>query len=250
MPKPRLVKITAWSYSRFQDYEKCPQLAKYKTIDKLKEPDSNAGDRGTRIHALASAWATNKLPQAGRENAAYYADMEKMLKAKKIPEELETFEDEFAALRKLPRIEIEAEWCFDKDWQVTGWFDWNAWLRVKVDTHHLVVKKKGKIRETSVEIIDYKTGKKHDDHELQRTLYALGAFLMYPDAVSVKVSHWYLDLGQEQHSTYKAKEFEQLKADWLRRTTAMLNDTSFVPRVNAGCRYCHFRKGNGGPCRY
>ena len=43
-------KITSWSFSRWNVYEECPAKAKYKFIDKLKEPGSAAMDRGTALH--------------------------------------------------------------------------------------------------------------------------------------------------------------------------------------------------------
>ena len=252
MPKPRLVQIEpiqAWSYSRYQKYEQCPQLAKYLYVDKKREPDSAAGQKGTRIHALAALVATGKLPPPDRDTAPFMQELQQVLKSKKLPVELETFEEEFAGLRK-QRVECEAEWAFKKDWAPTGWFDRDAWLRIKVDAHYLEVKKTGALRNTKVIIIDHKSGKIYEDHALQRSLYALGAFIMYPDATEVEAAHWYLEQGHEDRDSWHRNQLEALKEEWLKRTKAMLSDTTFAPRVGGYCRWCYFRKGNGGPCQY
>ena len=252
MPKPRLVQIEpiqAWSYSRYQKYELCPFQAKCLYVTKLREPDSPSGLNGTRVHALAAMVTTGKLPPPDRDNAQFMPELQRALKAKTLPTELETFSEEFKALKKAT-VFTEQEWAFTKDWAVTGWFDRNAWLRIKVDAHYLEVKKKKALRETKVVIIDYKTGKIHEDHALQRSLYALGAFLMYPDAVEVEAAHWYLEQGHEDREAWHRNQLEALKTEWLKRTKAMLSDKTFAPRPGGHCRYCHFRKGNNGPCQY
>lgn len=252
MPKPRLVQvqpIQAWSYSRFQNYEQCPAKAKFLYVDRLKEPDSPSGVHGTRVHALAALVATGKLPAPDQNNTAFMTELKQVLKSKQLPTELETFEDEFAGLRKA-KVICEAEWAFTKEWEVTDWFARNTWLRVKVDAHYLETKKNGALRQTKVIIIDHKTGKINDDHALQRSLYALGAFLVYPDAIEVEAAHWYLDQGHEARESWHRNQLEALKEEWLKRTKAMLNDTTFHPTPGGHCRWCHFRKGNGGPCIY
>ena len=248
------MKIQAWSYSRLGTYDQCPAKAKFQYIDKLKEPDSASGAKGTRVHALAAVWVSRQLPAPDKDNAAFYPELRALLKAKKIPVELETFEKEFAALRKLkPAPRVEDQWTFSSAWEdlgEQGWFSPAAWLRIKVDLHHLEVKKNGALRRTGVNIVDYKTGREYEDHRLQRSLYALGALLIYPDAERVTAAHWYLDGGTERKEEWTRADLDKLQAEWTRRTTAMLNDTTYAPRPSDKCRYCHFRRANGGPCVY
>lgn len=248
MPTPRLITISAWSYSRFGVYDLCPRKAKFLYISKLKEPDSDSGLKGTRTHALAAVVASGKVPPLDRDNAAFYPELKALVKSRKLPPELDTFAEEFKALRKTPGVRVEESWAFTRDWVPTGWFAGNAWLRIKVDLHYLATKKQGFKRVTTVYIRDHKTGKMKDDHKLQRSLYALGALIMYPDAVAVEAAHWYLDAGEEKKDVFQASQLEELKAEWLNRTTAMLNDTSFATHAGQHCNWCHFRKANGGPC--
>lgn len=248
--KPAPSRIPSWSYSRYSTYGQCPAKAKFLYVDKKKEPDSPAGLKGTRIHAIAALVATGKLPAPDRDNAALMPELRKLLTQKAMPPELVTFKKEFAALRRAGNVLTEQEWAFTLNWEPTGWFDANCWLRIKVDAHWVEQVKKGTLRKTHVQIVDHKSGKIYDSHKEQRSLYALGAFLRYPEAASVTAAHWYLELGEEHKDAWEARELPALKAEWLRRTTAMLNDTTYAPRPGDYCKYCHFRKANGGPCVY
>ena len=251
-PTPRLVQITAWSYSRLSTYNQCPAKAKYSCIDKLKEPDSAAGLNGTRVHAIAAAVATGRLPAPDKDNRALLPELAQILKAKTFPPELETFKEEFKALKKLNPI-TEAEWAFDRNWQPCSWFASNCWLRIKVDLHYVEQRKNGKLRTTRVVIKDWKTGKWSADHALQRELYALGAFLQYQDCQEVIAQHCYLDLGREEPAdplVWTRDELDGLKKTWLDRTTALLSDTTFAPTPSDKCRWCAFSAAKKGPCQY
>lgn len=248
-PKQQLVQITAASYSRYTDYEKCPALAKYKHVERLKEPSNPALEKGNLIHALAQVWVSGKLPPREMDNFKFYRKLEAVIDNKKIPEELERFEEEFAKLRKVKAV-CEQQWAFNEDWSEGDWFSKTAWLRIKVDAFWLEQVKTKKLTSTTVHIIDYKTGREYPTHDEQRSLYALGAFLMFPDVARVVAWHWYLDAGVERKGDWSSAAADGLKTYWQRNFTAMLNDRTFAPNPNPGCRYCHFRKSNQGPCEY
>lgn len=248
--KPNVIKrILAWSYSTFSVYKECPQRARFQKIDKLREPDVPAMIRGNEVHKAAEDFTKGAT--------------------KKLPKELATFKEEFLHIKKAGGIP-EKDWAFDKDWNPCSWFGPQAWLRVKVDLHSVEIEKIGpNTSETVVHIIDHKTGKAPADprkpgtrqpawedkkfyqHDEQRSIYALAAMIMYPDADRVIAKHWYLDAGVEHTSTYVRADLDKLKKEWLKKIKPMMNDTSFAPRPSSdACRFCHFKKSNGGPCAY
>lgn len=249
-PIARLAKITAWSYSRLADYLKCPAFARFKHVLKLREPGNAAMDNGTRVHALAEVWTTGRLPVDDRNlNAPLRLELEQVIKSKTIPSELYRFEEEFRHLRKM-KATGEGNWGFTRQWETCSPTDWNrCWLRVKVDTMFLEVTKVGRARKTVVHVVDHKTGREYAEHEKQRSLYALAAMIMYPDAAEIVVSHWYLDAGTIGGPTvYLAAQRDELQAEWEKDTTALLNDTTFAMKPGSHCAYCWFRKSNNGPC--
>lgn len=227
-PTQKLVQIEAWSFSRLNDYQKCPALAKFKHVDKLREPDSPYGAKGTLVH----------------EEAARYLQDKKL----KLPISLQRFSEEFKQLRK-QSVLCEQQWAFDKDWIPCSWFGHPAWLRIIMDAHYLKTVKEGRgLRRTAAVVIDYKTGKIYPDHAQQRSLYALGAMLMYSDAQEVAVQHWYLDQGEMAVASFTRNQFEYLKENWLMASDKMLRDTKFQPTPGKHCKWCHFRRSNSGPC--
>lgn len=219
-------KITAWSFSRLQDYRKCPRMAKFKHVDRLKEPGNAAMERGSAIDKMGEDFIMGRL--------------------KKLPAELKSFEEGFKELRKRG-ASAQEQWAFNQAWKPVDWFAKDAWLRVKTDVKLFTAETK------TVLVIDNKTGKQRDEHAEQVKLYALGAFLMIPEAEKVDARLWYTDLGvesPEEPKVYARSELKQLQTYWLKQVKPMLADTVFAPRASSHCRYCHFRKDNGGPCEY
>lgn len=214
--------ITSWSYSRYSQYNKCPLAAKLKFVDKLKEPSSPAMERGNMIHELAEAYTKGSQ--------------------KEIPTELRLFKDQFETLRN-SKPQVEQTWAFTSEWNQTTWDDWNnCWLRIKTDATCL--------DEQTLYVIDHKTGKKRDGYDEQLSLYALGGMMVYPHIKEVNTQLWFLDSGDVVEKTYAIKEQKVLFKDWNKKVQPMLNDTRFAPKPGNHCRWCHFRKSNGGPCKF
>lgn len=214
--------ITAWSFSRFQTYASCPAKAKYKFIDKLQEPPNDAMARGTAIHKLAEDYTRAKKPG-------------------QIPTELIKFEDQFIELNKSKPL-VEQEWAFTQDWQPTGWFAKDTWVRVKVDAACL--------EDDTLYVIDHKTGKEKDDHKEQLSIYGVAGLIQFPLVQIVSAQLWYLDSGVQTPHEFSRKELPALKKDWEKQTKAMLTDTRFSPKPSNACRWCAFSKEKGGPCRF
>lgn len=225
MPKLRQKQFEAWSFSRFNDWRTCALRAKLKYLDKLPEGEPGpALARGSAIHKEAEDYVLGNI--------------------KKLPDSLATFEEEFNALRKQKRyLRVEQQWGFDSDWEPADWFGKQTWVRVVVD----LAKAKG----TEVLIIDHKTGKIYPYHEEQLSLYAIAAFMMFPKAKTVDARLWYLDPGIETTADFDRKDLPDLKADWEAKVKPMLADKVFTPNPSAkNCRFCHYKKANGGPCQY
>lgn len=214
--------ITAWSYSRYRDYEKCPLLAKFKHVDRLKEPPNEAMERGTLIHKLAEDFALKRI--------------------KKLPPELKQFKAKFTALQK-QKLLVEEQWAFNDKWGRVDWFARDAWCRVKMDASYQFKKE--------VVVIDHKTGRyREGEYTEQLELYALAALLIYTSADTVSCRLWFLDSGDEATYTATRADIEELKKKWVARTKPMLNDKRFAPKPGNHCRWCHFSKAKGGKCKF
>ena len=219
--------ITAWSYSRWSSYDECPFKAYLKFVLKRPEPSAPALERGSAIHKKCEDYLTGAeadLPvEVHPKLAARYAEIKALSPA------------------------VEQELAFTVDWKQTGWFDKNAWCRIKMDAMLPA-------QEGVVQIIDHKTGKVKDEgeYDLQLGLYALGGLLIYPKAERAVASLYFVDHGiiiGDDYS-YERSDVEAMKKAWERRVAPMLTDTVYEPKPGNACRWCNFRKANGGECRY
>jgi len=223
--------ISSWSFSRWKDYDKCPLYAKLKHIDKMKEPSSPAMERGADI--------ANKTEK-------YFAG-----ELRTLPKELAPLKEQFQFLKKQKTKFFEQQWGFKIDWTPTAWNNWNeCWLRAKIDVGyhegpvtHIKDGKTGKFREQQAE-----------EYQLQLSLYAATAVAMFPNAQRVTTQLLYSDIGvmypEEGPVEYTRKEALALQKDWTKRTKKMLTTTTFKPTPGNHCRWCAFRKSEGGPCPY
>ena len=234
-----MAKITAWSFSRWQVYEKCPDQANYKFVIKVPVRQEEKGEaliRGDLIHKEAEAYANGSL--------------------KELPLNLRLLKPEFVALRKLPGAS-ELQMAFTQKWEPTEWFAKDAWCRVIVDRLVPAAKNKGTVR-----VVDFKSGKLRDAKESgyseQLELYSLAGLIAEPEAKSASPELWFTDHGKivkpEDVSgkpiLYSRADVPKLKKTWELRTKAMLNDTRFGPKPGIHCRWCDFSKAKSGPCRF
>lgn len=214
-------KITAWSYSRWSDYDKCPQLAKFKYVDRLPEPENPAMKRGGEVHDALAAFL------AGSADA---------------PQAAERFTDLLAQLRDLEPL-YEQQWGFTCEWRVTGWFDRDTWFRSVLDV--CVV-----YEDNTADVVDFKTGKESPTHAQQGELYAASVFVRYSQVQRITVRFWYLDHGTESVYRFARADAAELIEKWTKRVQPMLNDTVFAPRPGKHCHWCNFAKSKEGPCKY
>lgn len=212
----------SWSYSSLKDYEACPQRIKLK-LDKAPVLPQEE-NRGTTVHRLCEEYVKGEIDE--------------------LPRDLRKFEEQFVSDRECyltGAMELEQEWGYDQDWQQASWFE--AWLRVKCDqVVHL--------SDTELRIVDYKTGKRFGNevpHLQQAQLYALAAFMRYPNIESIETEMRYLDHGEVTRKLWsRAKDCVRLLEQYTKRVRWMQIDNVFKPNPNKmNCRWCKYGISNG-----
>lgn len=234
--------VTAWSYSRYADYEQCPLRFKLKHIDRLPDPGGPAMQRGSDIHKEGESY----LKTAGAKG-----------EAPAVPKTYVHFKDEMQQLRGLNPM-VEQQWGFTTSWSPTGWFAKDTWLRIICDVavHY---------DDNTLDIIDFKTGRKYTTNEDQVELFSMGGFARFPEVEHVTARLWYLDIPDgpkdkddpHEDSTanttireYTRDQFEAAQKKWQRKIQPMFMDTKFPPRANEKCKWCAFSRSKGGPCKF
>lgn len=214
--------VKNWSFSAWNLYNTCPAKYRYTKIDKLPEPQSPHLERGNKVHKEIEDYLVGKVSDIPA-SAASFSDLLPHLKAA----------DPFC----------EQELAFKADWSRTQWRDWkNCWLRVKMDACA--------IEGNDGLIVDFKTGKKYDDNLAQVELFALAAMHIHPQVKEWDVRLWYVDSGEETQFTRHRSTKDRIKHEWTERIGSLFADTTFAPKPNKFCKWCHFRKSNGGPCSH
>ena len=222
--------IRAVSHSRMKTHEGCPRKAMYKFIDKLQEPGNDAMNRGLEVHKELENWllCVNGKKYEGTGTAP----------RGKVYDVIRGDVSDYSRYRY--EVNPEQQVAFDKEWNVCDWFGANAWMRVVFDLAATSPCK------NHIFIGDYKTGKVYDDHDQQADLYAVAGYQM--GAASVDVAFYYIDQNQVQRYTYDRDELEQLVSVVEARAAQVTEDRIFATNPSWRCKYCHFRKENGGPC--
>lgn len=216
--------IKAWSFSRLNNWERCPRKARYLYVDKLDEVKGEPLIRGTRIHKECEKYLLGDGP---------------------ITHDMRKFKKEFKELRKLG-AEPESQWAFDKDWQPCSWFAAQTWARMSADANY-------EVNERAMCVIDFKTGKMRDAevYRKQVELYALALGLTY-DVDTVHVELWFLDAGRvlEEEHEITEEALAEGRLEWERTVRPMLQDRLFIPKPSQmGCGYCSFSCAEDGPCK-
>ena len=216
-----------WSFSRWEDFNKCPFFYALKHIAKVKTPDvpNWIFERGNSIHALSEGFVKGEI--------------------RNVPKDLSSFRDEFIAVRNLD-AKAEVDYTITVDWVPTAGDDFdNAWLRAKLD---IVVAKADPFT-----LVDVKTGKARPTHEQQGELYGMLALDRAPPATDrVDVEFWYVDSGDTETLSFERGKLDKLKRDWLKRIRPMLGGRLFQKTPSKwSCEYCPYRSdkflANGDP---
>jgi hypothetical protein len=220
----------AWSFSRLIDFEKCARWAHKLYVEKQEKPatlDTKAADRGHVVHKGAEDYILGATDE--------------------IIDDLKKVKDDLVRLRELNTtgiVEVEQEWAFDLNWQQTDWFAEETWARIKLDVFV-------KHPDAPWEVIDWKTGKRFFNevkHAQQGLLYAIAAFLRYPEMEKVRIRFIYTDEGKESpHRVYERATIMRMFPTWDDRARKFTFATEWPAKPNAmNCRFCPWSPNNGG----
>lgn len=213
------------SFSGMQLYNTCPSAFQRRYI--LQEEThgdgkpSDAAARGTRIHRGV------ELFLRGVED--------------ELPDEALSFEGLFYALRDEREAQPEKQFAFDPEWNEVEFSDKeNAQVRGILD---IVYEHEGRCM-----VMELKTGKKYEEHALQRSLYGLAGALLYPDTDTVTVQTIYLDGAVVDETTFMRGQVDTYKWVWQRYVNKCQPPQPYPQRPSWKCRFCEYHKDKGGKC--
>jgi CRISPR/Cas system-associated exonuclease Cas4 (RecB family) len=211
----------AHSYSAIKLYEQCPSKYKFNRIDRLFEPSGPAAERGTSIHSELENILNGSL----------------MLLSDPIMHLSDKLED-WIKLKALP----ELKFAVDHAWQQVDYTAPAAMFRGIIDLYI----EQG----DEATVLDFKTGKDRDYSD-QVTVYAAVILATKPHIKKVNLVIEFIDLKKTTtYSPITRDQLSDLKTLISGRIALIVQDSIFAPNPSGLCRFCHFRKSNGGPCKW
>lgn len=203
------------SFSSLKLFENCPLRYYYQRVAKtVKDLGGEASIYGDRIHkALEVRLKSNDdLPQ----DAAIYEPLVKSIEV----------------IAKPGSLHLEQQLALTENFQPTEWFAKDAWLRSILDVLIL--------RGDTAYIYDWKTGKRRPDFT-QLEMFALQAFIHYPDIKTVKTSFiWLKDNALDSRAFTRDqtdKLWEPLLAR-IRRIEHAAETDNWPARPSGLCKFC------------
>ena len=213
------------SFSGMQTYDQCPSSFNRKYILK-EEVDQGTGGaspamlRGSRIHKGCEDY---------------------LLDVGELPEEAEKFSMFFHALKHQRQARPEVKFAFNLDWEPTKFSDKEtAQVRGILDIIH--------DDDGTCYVTELKTGKKYQEHALQRSLYGLAGGLLYPECEIITVQTVYLDSGDVVPTVFHSDQLATYQWTGQRLINKCQPPQEYPQRPSWKCRFCDYHEDKGGKC--
>ena len=241
------------SYSSLENFKQCPLKYKLSNIDKIKEPKSKEAIFGTYIHKILK-WFYQKDPNFPTLDALlkYYRDYwpqkTEGFEWKDTEEEKSYFKEGIRVLEEFYNKNIPHK---------TSILDLETKFEVVLDEYpdkpngkHIltgVIDRIDKLPDGTLEIIDYKTGKRMPsqralDKNNQLSLYAIGLKSRWPriKMKDLKLSLYFLKFNEKINTKRTEKDLEEVKnkaIDLIHK----IEKSDFEPHSSFLCGWCGYR---------
>lgn len=186
----------AWSWSRLNDFEKCPRMCYWKHVApkalRCPMPQSETLIRGREVHAhLERSVQGQPLPAA-------------LAHVKPIVDAIHH------DMNKGWEVKTECQLALREDLAVVGWFAKDVWCRVIYD----VLMHQG----NKMKMLDWKTGKVREEETGQLRLFAMTGFAISPYTEQIDTDYIWVDHKQATHKTYYREQFEDILQEFRERS--------------------------------
>jgi len=241
------------SYSSLENFKQCPLKYKFANIDKIKEPKSKEAIFGTYIHKVLK-WFYQKDPHFPTLDALlkYYRDYWPKktggFEWKDPEEEKSYFKEGLRILEEFYNKNIPHKTSIlDLETRFEVILDENP---KKPNGKHIltgVIDRIDKLADGTVEIIDYKTGKRMPsqkalDKNNQLSLYAIGLKSRWPriKIEDLCLSLYFLKFNEKINTKRTEKDLEEVKNKTI-DLIHKIEKSDFEPRSSALCGWCGYR---------
>ncbi|MCK4805583.1 MAG: PD-(D/E)XK nuclease family protein [Candidatus Pacebacteria bacterium] len=241
------------SYSSLENFKQCPLKYKLSNIDKIKEPKSKEAIFGSYIHKVLK-WFYQKDPHFPTLDALlkYYRDYwpqkTEGFEWKNPEEEKAYFKEGLRILQEFYKRNIPHK---------TSVLDLETRFEVVIDEdpdksngkHILtgVIDRIDKLSDDTIEIIDYKTGKRMPSQKIldknnQLSFYAIGLKSRWPriKIEDLRLSLYFLKFNEKIDTKRTEKDLEEVK-DKTIDLIHQIEKSDFEPRSSVLCGWCGYQ---------
>jgi CRISPR/Cas system-associated exonuclease Cas4 (RecB family) len=215
--------LKTYSFSALKLYEQCPAKYKFSRIDRLEEPTGKAAERGKQIHSQLEGVLKREIELSDDTPEITY-----------LSTNIAKWQEQNAQSEML--IAVGA------DWTSAEYDDPTALFRGIIDLY---------FEEDAVATVtDYKTGKLRDYSD-QLEVYSTLVMTNKPHIEKVTPIIEFIDHKRTmQHAIIHRAKLPVLQDKLVGRLEVLDKDQTHVPNPSYLCKFCHFRKENGGPCQW
>ena len=237
-------KITYLSYSQIEAFNRCPLQYKCSYIIRIPVPLSAAASFGISIHNILKDFYKTVLD--GKKQTK--KDLLKYLKVNWIKE---GYSSKTHEKKMYLRAEKYLDSFFKKGYKKTQKpVSLEQSFTIKISPSLRIggrIDRVDQLKDGSLEIIDYKTGKVQDqkqiDKNLQMTIYAMagaspGIYKKNPK--NIILSFYYLET-QEKISTYRNFEDLEKAKEEIMKKVKEIEKSDFLPKPGPYCDFCDFK---------
>ena len=214
------------SYSRNATAKQRPAKFYWSYIERVEVPrePSPAMERGSEIHNSLEAFMQGHSEMLHPDIHEHYGQF-------------------FFSIRENYTVQPEARWAFNWQWEPCDYDDVHCMVRGFMDLKFVP-------ENENIQIYEYKTGKIYPEHRHQFCLYGTAALIQHPDKQGVDVTGVYVDQKKNDKIYYPASMLGEYKPMFKKEFREIEDCEDFIPKPQFACRWCQFRKENGGPCQF
>ncbi len=235
--------LMAFSYSRFNTFDRCPLWFRLRYIDRIPEADSAPLVTGRIAHEVAEAYGKHCIGNGVATDFAFFDDLARRA-CSDAPAEvgadlrgiLDTMRDTISFIEG-PASRIEEELAFDREWRPVAWDDPAVFFRAKID--------KRMTTDEGVIVWDLKTDRRIPPASdlptnPQLRIYAYLVTLLDPDVQSITVVLFFGRYGRSQSWTFTREEAESYGKEIERKAERIEVEMEWTPRLGEACRICPY----------
>ena len=227
-------KLTQYSFSRLDLYERCPWAYKRVHLDGIPRVSNEAMVTGQTLHALIADYLLRLINQKQQTDWEWAEGAAPKDASPDVLQIWQRFYNSFILPSALEVYGVEHKLAFDRNWQPCEFFAAEAYFRMVVDFHF----RQGEL----AVVLDWKSNRavpETVEKDLQLRTYGWGLKQgVYPEAQEILLRLHFLRYGKEREVLLEPQDLEGLPEILAGKIKIIEQDQDFHPKPGSFCGLC------------